>query len=57
MDRVRKPNISETSSRCLAKTSAFSLSLLAQLESGFRIGGIGVCGLLNFLLPSRLSGL
>jgi hypothetical protein len=45
-----------TCSGCLAKTSAFSLSLLAQFVSGFLIGGIGVCRLLNFLLPSRLSG-
>jgi hypothetical protein len=47
-----------TCSSCLADTSAFSLSLLAQLESGSLIGGIGICGLLNFffLLFSRLSG-
>jgi hypothetical protein len=32
-----------------SKYFRFSLSLLAQLESGFLIGGIGVYGLLNFL--------
>jgi hypothetical protein len=39
-----------TCSRCLANTSASSLSLLAQLVSGFLIGGIGICGLLNFFV-------
>jgi hypothetical protein len=44
-----------TSSRCLAKTSAFSPSLLAQLESGSRIGGIGVCGLLNVFVAFQIE--
>jgi hypothetical protein len=43
-----------TCSRCLANISAFSLSLLAQLESGFLIGGIGVCGLLNFFVAFHI---
>jgi hypothetical protein len=40
--------------RCLANISAFSLSLLVQLVSGFLIGGIGVCGVFNFFVALQI---